>query len=219
MNGRELIARRVSKMLKSGTLVNLGAGLPVLVNNYLPPEVNVVLQAENGIVGSMALQPGKEQEPFEIDAAGAPCTIKTGGAIVDSATSFGLIRGGHVDITVLGAMQVDAEGSLANWVVPGGKFTGMGGAMDLVAGAKQVIIATEHCSRDGKSKIVEKCTFPLTGYNVVEVIVTELAVIRVTDRGLVLEETAPGVTVAEVVAKTEAKLLVSPNVGTMNVVE
>jgi len=216
MKSKEFIARRIAKMLESGNLVNLGAGLPVMVNDYLPEGVNVILQAENGIIGSGAAVSGEDQDPYEMDAGGAPCSVKIGGAIVDSATAFGLIRGGHLDVTVLGAMQADAEGSLANWVVPGGKFTGMGGAMDLVVGAKKVIIATEHCARDGSPKILEKCTFPLTGYKVIDLIVTELAVIEVTDGGLVMKEIAPGVTVDEVVAKTRAKLTVSPNLCTFN---
>ncbi|MEI7463466.1 MAG: 3-oxoacid CoA-transferase subunit B [Candidatus Taylorbacteria bacterium] len=216
MNGKEIIARRVAKMLESGNFVNLGAGLPVMVVDYLPEGVDVILHSENGIVGSGPVVPGQEPSPYEIAAGGTPCSVKIGGAIVDSTTSFGLIRGGHLDVTVLGAMQVDAEGSLANWVVPGGKFTGMGGAMDLVTGAKKVIIATEHCSRDGSPKILEKCTFPLTGYKVVDLIVTELSVIEVTAGGLVVKEIAPGVTVDEVAAKTGAKITVDSNVCTMN---
>lgn len=217
MKSKEFIARRIAKMLESSNLVNLGAGLPVMVNDYLPEGFNVILQAENGIIGSGVVVQGKDPDPYEIDAGGAPCSVKSGGAIVDSATAFGLIRGGHLDVTVLGAMQADAEGNLANWVVPGGRFTGMGGAMDLVTGAKKVIIATEHCSRDGSPKILEKCTFPLTGCKVIDLIVTELAVIEVTDGGLVMKEIAPGVTVDEVVAKTGAKLTVSPDLCTMNI--
>lgn len=217
MNGKEFIARRVANMFQSGSLVNLGAGLPVMVVGYLPDGVDVTLQAENGIVGSMAIAPGTTPMPYEIDAGGAPCGLKFGGAIVDSTTAFGLIRGGHLDATVLGAMQVDAEGSLANWVVPGGKFTGMGGAMDLVTGAKKVIIATEHCARDGSPKILEKCFFPLTGYRVVDWIVTELAVIEVTDKGLLLKEIAPDTTVEEVRHKTGAHFLVSPDLSVMKI--
>lgn len=208
MDSKEYIARRIARMFLSGSLVNLGAGLPAMVVKYLPENVNVTLHAENGIVGSMPLPPLAEPKPYEIDAGGAPCGVKAGAAIVDSATSFGLIRGGHLDATVLGAMQVDEEGSLANWIVPGGKFTGMGGAMDLVAGAKKVIAATEHCSKDGTPKILKRCSYPLTGYRVVDLIVTELAVIEVTPKGLVLKETAPGVTVEEVMEKTGARLCV-----------
>lgn len=203
-------------MFQSGDLINLGAGLPVMTVQYLPDGVDVILQAENGIIGSRAVAAGELPKPYEIDAGGTPCGIRTGGAIVDSTAAFGLIRGGHLDATVLGAMQVDASGSLANWVVPGGKFTGMGGAMDLVAGAKKVIVATEHCSRDGKPKILETCSFPLTGYRVVNLIVTELGVIEVTPGGLVLKEIAPGVTAGEVREKTGAPLSVSADLTVMS---
>jgi len=214
VNSKEFVARRIAKIIDSNTMVNLGAGLPALVSNYLPENVDVFFQAENGIVGCTGIGAGGAAQ-YEIDAGGAPCAIRVGGAMVDSLTSFGLIRGGHLDVTVLGAMQVDAEGSLANWIVPGGKFTGMGGAMDLVAGARKVIVATEHCSKDGSPKILGKCTFPLTGHRVVSLIVTELAVIQVTDKGLLMTEIAPGIAIEEVRQKTGAPLLISDSLCEM----
>lgn len=217
MNSKELIARRVAKEFKDGDLVNLGAGLPGLVVNYLPTDITIYLHAENGIVGFGPDDPSLPRDLFRTEASENRVSIIPGGAIVDSCTGFGLVRGGHLTATVLGTMQVDQEGSIANWMVPGGKFAGMGGAMDLVAGAKRVIVATEHCSKDGKSKIMKKCTFPLTGYKVVSTIVTELAYIDVTDEGLVLKEVAPGVTVEEVIEKTEADLIISPNVCEMEI--
>lgn len=210
MDSKEIIARRVAKEFKSGDLVNLGAGLPTQIANYLPKDQRIYLHAENGIVGAAADDPTLPRDIFRTDAGENPVSIMTGGAIVDSATSFGLIRGGHLTATVLGTMQVDAEGSIANWMVPGGKFAGMGGAMDLVVGAKRVIVATEHCSKDGKSKILSKCTFPLTGYRVVSDIFTELAYIQVTPEGLLLKELAPGVSVDTVIKCTDAKLSISP---------
>ena len=210
MNSKELIARRIAKEFFSGNVVNLGAGVPQLVANYLDKGVFVWLHAENGIMGMGKADPTLPPDRFRTDAGEMPISIVPGGAVIDSATSFGIIRGGHLDATVLGTMQVDAEGSIANWMVPGGKFAGPGGAMDLVSGARRVIVATEHCSRDGKPKIVKKCTFPLTGYGVVDSIFSELAFIKVTDEGLVLMETAPGVTADEVIAKTGAPLAVSP---------
>lgn len=210
MNSKELIARRVAKEFQEGDLVNLGAGLPGMVGEFLPKDKRIYLHAENGIVGTGTNDPSLPPDPFRTDASENPVSIIPGGSIVDSCTGFGLVRGGHLTATVLGTMQVDSEGSIANWMVPGGKFAGMGGAMDLVTGAKRVIVATEHCSKDGSSKILKKCTFPLTGYKVVSTIVTELAYIEVTAEGLVLKEVGPGVTVDEVVAKTEAPLIISP---------
>ncbi|OPY85117.1 MAG: Acetate CoA-transferase subunit beta [Smithella sp. PtaU1.Bin162] len=216
MDVRELIARRISREFKDGMLVNLGVGIPTLIPNFLPPGVSVWLESENGIIGFNGIAPKGEEYPFFIDASKAFTTIRPGGCIIDSTLSFGVIRGGHLDCTVLGALQVDEEGNLANWIVPGGRLAGMGGAMDLVTGAKKVIIATEHCSKDGKSKILKKCTFPLTGIKVVDIIVTDMAYIEVTDKGLVLKEVAPGVSVQDVVAKTEASLIIPPNVPEMN---
>lgn len=215
MNSKELIARRIAKEFKDNDLVNLGAGLPGLVGKFLPEGHRIYLHAENGIVGAGPDDPTLPPDPFRTDASENPVTIIPGGAIVDSCTSFGIVRGGHLTATVLGTMQVDAEGSIANWMVPGGKFAGVGGAMDLVSGSKRVIVATEHCSKDGKSKILKKCTFPLTGYKVVSTIVTELAYIDVTPQGLVLKEVAPGVSIEEVVAKTEAPLIISPDICEM----
>lgn len=212
---RDVIARRVAMELKDGMLVNLGVGIPTRVPRFLPPGVAVWLESENGIIGfGPPAAPGREDRYF-VDAGKSFATVLPGGSIIDSALSFGLIRGGHLDITVLGALQVDEKGNLANWVVPGGKLAGMGGAMDLVSGARRVIVATEHCARDGSPKILKACTFPLTGAGVVDTIVTELAVVSVTDEGLVLTEVAPGTTVEEVVAKTEAHLLIPTEPRTM----
>ncbi len=215
MNSKELIARRVALEFADGDLVNLGVGIPALATAFVPEGVNVRFHAENGIVGAGADDPSLPRDPFRTDAGENPVSILPGGAIVDSCVSFGLVRGGHLDATVLGVMQVDEQGSLANWTAPGKKLAGMGGAMDLVAGTKKVIAATEHCSKDGQPKILKKCSFPLTGYRVVDVIITDLAVIEVTPEGLVLKETAPGVSAEEIVQKTEAKLIISPNICEM----
>ncbi|MBR2560551.1 MAG: 3-oxoacid CoA-transferase subunit B [Eubacterium sp.] len=217
LSNKEFIAKRVAKFFKDGELANLGVGIPTIVPRFLPEDVEVWMESENGIIGGGP--PAKEDEidPFFKDAGDKYCTILPGGCCFNSAMSFGMIRGGHLAYTVLGAMQVDQEGNLANWVVPGGKMAGMGGAMDLVAGAKKVIVATEHCSRDGRSKIMKKCTFPLTGEKVVDYIVTELALIEVTEEGLILLEVAPGVTAEEVLEKTDADLKVSPDLKEMPV--
>ena len=216
VNPREIIPKRIALMFEDGMLVNLGVGIPGMVPRFLPEGMQVWLHAENGSIGAGApIPPGEEVDPFMVDASWQHCSILPGACTFDSSKSFGIIRGGHLAYTVLGALQVDQEGNLANWVVPGGKLAGMGGAMDLVTGAKKVIIATEHCSKDGKSKILKKCTFPLTGLKVVDYIVTDLAFMEVTPEGLVLKETAPGVTVAEVVSKTEAELIIPANVPEM----
>lgn len=210
LTGKERIAKRIAMEFQDGDLVNLGAGVPLLCANYIPQGRKIFFQAENGIVGVAPLAEGAEKEPYCFDAGENFCDILPEGATIDSATSFGIIRGGHLAATVLGAMQVDAEGNLANWVVPGGKLAGMGGAMDLVVGARRVIVATEHCDRSGNPKIIERCTFPLTGAKVVSLIASELAVIQVTGDGLLLLEIAPETTVEEVMQKTGAKLSISP---------
>jgi acetate CoA/acetoacetate CoA-transferase beta subunit len=212
MDSKEIIARRIAAELKDGNVVNLGIGLPTMVSNYLPKGVTIYLQSENGFIG---LKPVKEVDPDLVNAGGQPVGIISGGAIFDSCTSFMLIRGGHVDATVLGGLQVDQRGNLANWMVPGKMVPGMGGAMDLVSGAKKVIVGMEHTSKDGESKILVSCDLPLTGKGVVNMIVTELAVMHVTIEGLVLDETAPGVTAEDVIAKTKAKLILSPTLTTM----
>ena len=208
-NIKGYIAARVAKELKDGDVVNLGIGLPTQVVNYLPPGVKITLHAENGIVGAGTKPaPGMESR-YYVDAGGQPASVILGGAYIDSATSFGIIRGGHVDATVLGALEVDEEGNLANWIIPGKMVPGMGGAMDLVVGAKHVIIAMEHTSK-GAPKILKKCRLPLTAVKVVNLIVTEMAVMKVTDKGLELIEYNPKYTVEEIQAATEAKLIISP---------
>ncbi|MBS3938538.1 MAG: CoA transferase subunit B [Peptococcaceae bacterium] len=205
---RERIARRIAHELQDGMVVNLGIGLPTWVANFLPSGSEVLLQSENGFVGlGPAPLPGQE-DPDVTNAGGQPVTIVPGGACFDSAMSFAIIRGGHVDVTVLGALEVDEEGNLANWMVPGKMVPGMGGAMDLTVGARRVIVAMEHTAK-GKPKILKKCTLPLTARQQVDLIVTELAVIEVTPQGLVLKEIAPDTTVAEVVAQTEATLIIN----------
>lgn len=215
LSSKEKIAKRVALLFKDGELANLGVGIPTMVPSFLPDGVEVWLQAENGIIGAGPPASDDKIDPFFKDAGDKFCTILPGGCTFNSATSFGLIRGGHLNYTVLGAMQVDEQGNLANWMVPGGKLAGMGGAMDLVTGAKQVIVATEHCSKDGSSKILKQCTFPLTGAKVVDIIITELAYIEVTAQGLVLKEIAAGVTVEEVISKTAAALIIDENIKTM----
>ncbi|WP_448375292.1 3-oxoacid CoA-transferase subunit B [Fervidobacterium sp.] len=205
---KEKIAKRVAQELKEGDLVNLGIGLPTLVANYIPKGVHVFFQSENGIIG-MGPEPEKGFENKDLTNAGAGYITALPGAMTfDSAFSFSLIRGGHLDITVLGGLQVDEEGHLANWMIPGKMIPGMGGAMDLVTGAKKVIVAMTHTAK-GEPKILKKCTLPLTSIRRVDLIVTELAVIRPTDDGLVLEEIAEETTLEEVINSTEAKLIVS----------
>ncbi|MFA7635623.1 MAG: 3-oxoacid CoA-transferase subunit B [Bacillota bacterium] len=216
MEPRELIVRRVAQELRSGQVVNVGIGLPTFVVNHLAHDVNIILQSENGFVGmGDPPEPGRE-DPDLVNAGGQPSSIKPGGAFFDSAMSFAIIRGGHVDVTVLGGLQVDEEGNLANWAIPG-RIIGMGGAMDLVVGARRVIVAMEHRTRDGRSKVVPKCTFPLTATAEVDLLVTDLCVIEFTSDGPVLLETAPHVTVDDVLAATEAKLQIPDEVGVMTV--
>lgn len=207
MDAKELIARRVAREIKPGTLVNLGIGLPSLVANYVPAEAGVYFQAENGIIGLGARPPEGMEHADLTDAGGGFVTAVPGAATIDSAISFGLIRGGHLDVTVLGGLQVDEAGHLANWKVPGKMVPGMGGAMDLVTGADRVIVAMQHSAR-GAAKIVPKCTLPLTALRRVDLVITDLAVIEPSTAGLILREAAPGVTVEQVIAATEATLIV-----------
>jgi acetate CoA/acetoacetate CoA-transferase beta subunit len=216
MDPQTVIARRVALELRSGDLVNLGIGIPTLVANYVPPGMKIFFQSENGLIGTGPIPEQGMAHPLLTDAGGRPISALPGACTFDSAMSFGLIRGGHVNVTVLGGLQVDASGHLANWMIPGKMVPGMGGAMDLVTGARRVIVAMQHAAK-GKSKIVQKCGLPLTSARPVDLVVTDLAVIGFPGGRMTLMETAPGVSVAEVLAVTEAELSIADKVPEMKV--
>jgi len=214
MDAQTVIARRVAQELRSGMLVNLGIGIPTLIANYVPADLKVFFQSENGLIGTGPIPEQGMEHPMLTDAGGRPISALPGASTFDSAMSFGLIRGGHVDMTVLGGLQVDESGRLANWMIPGKMVPGMGGAMDLVSGAKRVIVAMQHAAK-GKSKIVKACTLPLTSVRPVDLVVTDLAVIAFPNGRATLAETAPGVGVSDVLSETEAELVVPDGVPVM----
>ena len=217
MNGREMIARRIAKEFRNGNIVNLGIGIPTMVANHIPADMEILLQSENGFIGIGAAPQEAERDKDLVNAGAQFVTVIPGTCFFDSATSFGIIRGRHVDITVLGTLEVDQEGNIANYIIPGKMVPGMGGAMDLVVGAKRVIIASEHVDRNGNPKILKRCRLPLTAVKEADLIVTDMAVIERIDAGLVLKEVAPGITIDEVIKNTEAELIIANDVKTIAV--
>ena len=209
---RDLIASRAARELKTGMIVNLGIGIPTLVADYVPPDIHVVFQAENGILGYGPTPREGEEDPFLCNAGGLPVTLSKEASYFDSTVAFGMIRRGFLDLTILGALQVSEEGDLANWIVPGKRVPGMGGAIELAQKARRVIVATEHLTKDGRPKILRECTFPLTTRKSVQLIITDMAVIQVTDQGLVLQEVAKEYEPGDVVQATEARLIIPPHV-------
>jgi len=214
LDKRAMIGARIAKEFKDGDYVNLGIGLPTEAANHIPEGINVIFQSENGLLGAGPKPPEGQEDKDMINAGGGYITCIPGASFFDSATSFAIIRGGHIDATVLGALQVDQEGNLANWLIPGKMIPGMGGAMDLVTGAKKVIVAMEHCDKYGKSKILKKCTLPLTAKGKVNLIITDMAVIEVCAEGLYLREIAAGLTLENVIQATEAELIIPERVNT-----
>jgi len=212
---REIIAKRAAKFFNDGDLGNLGIGLPTMVANFIPDDINIMLHSENGFIGiGPSPKPGEEDKDIT-NAGGVPVTMLPGAACFDSAMSFALVRGRHVNVSILGALEVDEKGNLANWIIPGKLVPGMGGAMDLVVGARMVVIAMEHFTKKGDPKILKSCSLPLTAVGVVNFIVTELGVMEVTEDGIVLRELAPGITVEEIQSKTEATLIIPDVIGSM----
>jgi acetate CoA/acetoacetate CoA-transferase beta subunit len=217
MDSREIIARRIAKEFKDGMVANLGFGIPNMAANYLPDGVNVILQAENGALNFGPTPKIGESDPDLANSGGAPITLLQGASTFDMDLSFAIIRGGHVDITALGALECDQEGNISNWMIPGIFAPGMGGAMDLLVGAKCVIAALSHNDKKGNSKVLKKCTLPLSAAKCVDIIITDKAVMKVTDKGLVLIEVAPGLTVDEVIKCTDADLIIDPDVKEMEI--